>query len=169
MNLIELFSNNWFQTLTVLAALYFGWQQTAINKRLKDLQDYVAVSLVISNQKLPEQLAPFQPAFPFFKFINVGKINIYIYRLQIPEADIDEKYQLGRLIPAGTTDPSYHFPVPTHIKGNFTIILSLKDEFNTKYISKHGGDINEKIVRVWSYKIYKKNDLFNNLNVFKKL
>jgi len=159
--IIKFFLENWFQILTLLfqiliaiGAMYFAWRQTTINKRLKDLQDTVAISFIIDNLQIPGQEKPLR----VFKFLNVGKINIYIHELQIPKMKIVEINGEPRLIPAVGSDVSFFcYPIPDNmLNGDFKIILKITDEFGKEYISEHGGNFNNGFIQTWPYKTYAK-------------
>jgi len=162
--IVKFFLENWFQILTLLfqvliaiGAIYFAWRQTTINKRLKDLQDIVAISFIIDYLQIPGQEKSSQP-ISVFKFLNVGKINIYIHKLQIPEMNIIKEISKPRLIPAVGSDVSfYSYPIPKNMpNGDFRIILKITDEFDKEYISEHGGNFDNGFIQTWSYKTYAK-------------
>jgi len=143
------------QGIVALGALIFSFWQIAINKRLKNLQDYVATAIV------PD------PRTNKLNLLNTGKINLYLWGFDMPGNK--QRFQKPRLIAAGTGDAVYYWiEPPSNVEGEFEIILYLKDEFNHKWVSEHGGRANKfqtdedgikKVgirITVWSYKTYKK-------------
>ena len=57
---------------TLLAAAYFAFRQNSINNRLKELQDYVGLSIVpLSNLRL--------------QTTNVGRTNLYLHKWEVGE------------------------------------------------------------------------------------
>lgn len=143
------------QGLVALGALIIGFWQIAINKRLKKLQDYVAIAVV------PD------PRTNKLNLLNTGKINLYLWGFDMPSGKL--RFPRPRLIAAGAGDAVYYWlEPPSNIEGEFEITLYLKDEFNQKWISEHGGRVDQfqvdeggvkKVgirITVWSYKTYKK-------------
>ena len=58
------------QSLTAAGLVYFAWRQTQINKRMKDLADYVAISI--------------SPAGTWqVQILNVGRSNLYLHKWEI--------------------------------------------------------------------------------------
>lgn len=157
---------NWFQVLTILAALYFGWRQTVINKRLKDLQDFVGISLIPGKEYIEEIRDGEVKKVginSYFKFLNVGRINLYLHKIEIINGENDAVVNVSntlnppRLLPIGTLDSGYYwYPIPSGLPSNFRIKLFLTDEFDKKWISEHGGELNNDRVTMWSYKTYRK-------------
>lgn len=135
--------------MTFLGAIYIGFKQNEINDRLRALQDYVAISAVPSNG--------------IIKLLNTGKTNLYLWGFDMPNNN--QKLDKSRLISAGTNDSSYYW-IPSinlnqvqQLPYQFEFKLYLKDEFDQKWISEHGGEAYKDgadiKIRVWSYKTYK--------------
>lgn len=141
---------------SALGVLAFALMQVSLNHRLIGLQDYVAVSIVLGGADEKG-----------VRFYNTGKINIYIHRIEVRDSESDkliiatDVFKDPRLLPAGTLEASYYwFPLPRDVleHKNFRIVLLLSDELNRKWLSSHGGEINEKkVLRVWSHKTHQKN------------
>lgn len=165
-NIIDFVRNLIIPLLTILAALYFGWCQITINRRLKNLQDFVGVSLIPGKEYIEEikngEVKKIGINF-YFKFLNVGKINIYLHKVEIiskksgiPVSDGDI-LNPPRLLPVGTLDSGFYwYPIPNNLPNEFNIKLFLTDEFGKKWISEHGGGSENNRVTMWSYKTYKK-------------
>lgn len=156
----------WIDVLTLLVAVSIGAFQISINNRLKKLQDYVAIIAVpdtVTNK---------------IKLLNVGKINLYLWGFDMPGNK--QKLNKPRLIAAGVGDSAYYwidlpFIKPEHLQEDiykFEFKLYLENEFGSRWISEHGGradkvkidregrEIDALEIKVWSYKIYKKEWLF---------
>lgn len=73
------------QILTAGGLIYFAWRQTQINKRMQELSDYVALSIM--------------PAVSGFsiEILNVGRANLYIHKWQI--GSLSETYVKPLLLP----------------------------------------------------------------------
>jgi hypothetical protein len=143
---------------TFLGALYVGLKQNEINDRLRILQDYVAVSAVPGPSGT-------------IKLINAGKMNIYLWGFDMPGNN--PRFQKPRLIPAGTMESAWYWinpPVPpdsTKGKYKFDFKLYLSDEYNNKWVSEHGGEVERTALKekgkqtaiyeltMWSYKTYR--------------
>lgn len=126
---IELF-NLILLAVTAFSGIYFGYRQTQINKRLKDLEDYVAVSVVPGNEGT-------------LKIHNVGKINLFLFGFTFGTKT--QMFEAGRLLSVGTGDVA-HYWLPSPSKTDFVskkleASLFLKDQFGKKYITKFGGQI----------------------------
>jgi hypothetical protein len=112
------------QILTVVAASIFAIWQVLINKRLKELQDYVAVSMVPF----------FDGNDPKLQVINAGQINLYLKKFDI--GTMTTNFEKERLLVCGSGNPFYILPVPNNIIGvEIPVKLYLIDEFKNKYIS----------------------------------
>lgn len=144
------------QIITACAAVVFALWQININRRLKKLQDYCAVSIVpMGTNDLRLQI------------INVGKINLYLQKYEI--GTNHEAYAKPMLIPAGSNSflivPIKNF----NIGQSMDIKLYLIDELEEKFISTgeavvneinvQTGDSTQKIKQVtgWAYKTIKEN------------
>lgn len=144
------------QIITACAAVVFALWQININRRLKKLQDYVAVSIV-----------PMGTGDLRLQIINVGKINLYLQKYEI--GTNHEAYAKPMLIPAGSNSfllvPIKNF----NIGQSMDIKLYLIDELEEKFISTGEavvneinvqiGDSTQKIKQVigWAYKTIKEN------------
>ncbi len=100
---------------------YFVFLQTKINKRLQDLEDYVAVSIApgLANNLL---------------VMNVGKINLYLHKYEVGSET--DNFSEPLLIPAGTNS---YFQIPVKFWKNGEknkVKLYLTDEFSEKYLSR---------------------------------
>lgn len=112
--------------IAAIGAVYFGWIQTKINKRIQALQDYVAVSFIPYEDKI--------------KVLNTGKLNVYLYRFVIGERTVG--FDKPRMIPANAGDASWYWiPLNGITVGEFQIYLYFKDEFGKKYKADGGGSI----------------------------
>lgn len=143
-------------TATTLAVgVVIGWYQIKINSRLASIEDYVSIAASPDGDKI--------------KLLNTGKINIYLWGFDM-QGNI-QRFNKPRLIAANTLDASYYWidPPPDleSLDGKeFEFKLYLQDEFDKKWVSEAGGNINKiqqkkgdtnpptyQIV-VWSYKTY---------------
>ncbi|MDX1607662.1 MAG: hypothetical protein R3251_00420 [Candidatus Spechtbacterales bacterium] len=141
-----------FVAVTVLS---FAFVQIALNRRLIQLQDYVAVSIV------PDPTTP-----RGIRFYNTGKLNVYIHRIEVRDGETNELigateiFNNPRLLPAGTLDESYYwYPIPEEVKigQQISLVLLATDEFDRRWLSSHGGVmLGEKDLRVWSHKTHQK-------------
>jgi len=102
-----------------IGALIFGWKQFEINKRLKELQDYVAVS-IIPKENLRLQI------------MNVGKINLYIHKWEVGR--LNENYGKAVLIPAGANS-FIIIGLQGLVIGEYNFKMYITDEKDEKYIS----------------------------------
>jgi hypothetical protein len=130
---------NWWQIIesvatavAALGAIYFGFIQTKINKRLQKLEDFVAVSFVPNNDSI--------------KILNTGKINVYIKSFTLGQKSFT--FDKPRMIPANAGDSSYYWIEPDGIpiNGEFIICLYLLDEFGKKFKAAGGGWVESKKV-----------------------
>jgi len=67
-----------------MAGIYFGWKQYQINKRMKELADYVAVSII--------PLPGFQ-----LQIKNVGRINLYLHKWEMASRQVVSFLQQEKL------------------------------------------------------------------------
>lgn len=110
------------QILTTIGVIYFGALQYQINKRIKDLQDYVAISIV-----------PLAPGTSVIKVMNVGKINLYLKQYNIGANT--ELFPEALLIPAGTGEHSNLSIFIPNLQAMMKMKFYLVDELGKKYIS----------------------------------
>jgi len=114
--------NLWLLVLqigTIIAASVFALWQVLINKRLKELQDYVAISII------PKQ--DFQ-----LQIMNVGKINLYVHKWDI--GTFTETFSRAILIPAAA--PSFLLiSLSSPPMGQHPVKIYLTDESGKKYLS----------------------------------
>lgn len=139
-----------------LGVLVFAYVQIGVNRKLIDLQDYVAISIV------PDPNTPLS-----VRLYNTGKLNIYIHRIEIRDFETDiligstDVFKEPRLVPAGTLEQSYYwYPLPKEISEHkkFRLVVLAGDDFNRKWLASHGGEILDKQeLRVWSHKTHRKN------------
>lgn len=106
-------------SITVVFAVGFGFWQIKINDRLKKLQDYVAISIVLVDNRL--------------QLINVGKINLYLQKYEIG-TDIDA-FAKAMLIPAGSNSWLLIQIKNFNSGQKMPIKLYLIDELGEKYLS----------------------------------
>lgn len=106
--------------IAALGAVYFGWRQTQINKRLKELEDYAAISIVPSGTQL--------------LIMNVGKINLYLKKYDIGLNT--ENFRDPLLIPAGTGQYSNIKISLTNFFPAMELTLYLVDELGEKYLTR---------------------------------
>ncbi len=100
-------------------AIYFGWRQTQINKRMKELQDYVAISIIP------------KPDFQL-QIMNVGKINLYVHKWEV--GTFTETFSQAILIPAAA--PSFLLiSLSSPQMGQHPVRIYLTDESGEKYLS----------------------------------
>lgn len=152
----------WLQVLIILGALGFGFWQILINKRLKKLQDYVAISVVPGQQyieKVVNGKLEKVDVVPFIKVLNTGKLNVYIHKFELPGNC--KVFKEPRMIPASAGDSSYYWlPLPKKDaltqNEEFKIVLFLTDQHNKKYISINGGILDGDQVKFWTIKTRKK-------------
>ena len=108
------------QILTAGGLIYFAWRQTQINKRMQELSDYVALSIM--------------PAVSGFsiEILNVGRANLYIHKWQI--GSLSETYVKPLLLPTEAKSKiSINYP-PQQV-GQHVAKLYLTDETDQKFIS----------------------------------
>jgi hypothetical protein len=117
--------------IAAVGAVFFGFKQNQINKRLKELQDYISISLVPARDT---QTNKFQ-----LQIRNVGKANVYLYKYEV--GAITNSYDRARLIAAGISNdtPFFIIPVPIGtINTEMEVRIYLKDEFDNRYLSTGG-------------------------------
>jgi len=105
--------------ITAIGAGIFGWKQLEINKRLKELQDYVAVSIIPQNNLR-------------LQIMNVGKINLYIHKWEVGR--LNENYTKAVLIPTGTNS-FIEIGLNGLLIGEYDFKMYITDEKNEKFIS----------------------------------
>lgn len=139
-----------------LAVLSFAFVQISLNRKLIQLQDYVALSMV------PDPNTPRS-----VRFYNTGKLNMYIHRIEVRDSQTDklivstDVFKNPRLVPAGTLEQSYYwYPIPKEAPEDkeAMIVILLSDEFDRKWLSSNGVLINteSKTLSVWSHKTHQK-------------
>ena len=107
------------QVFTIIAASVFALWQVLINKRLKELQDYVAISIIP------------KPDFQL-QIMNVGKINLYVHKWEI--GTFTETFSRAILIPAAA--PSFLLiSLSSPPVGQHPVKIYLTDESGEKYLS----------------------------------
>lgn len=123
--------NTFLLTLAALASAYAAVRQTQINKRLKSLNDFVAVAAA------PENM--------YIKIHNVGKVNLYLHAYSYGISL--HKYPEGRLLSIGTADLVFYWlPAPAwniFQNGKIEMTLFLIDEFGKKFTARFGGEITQ--------------------------
>jgi len=136
------------QFITGLAAVVFAIWQIFINRRLKKLNDFVAVAIVPN------------PEGKNIKLLNTGKINLYIYGFEINGTA--KLFDKGRLLSSASLDSAYYWLPINNIpqSGFFPIKIWLTDEYDTKYITLGEGLSNKRDdgtieITVWTFKTYK--------------
>jgi len=108
--------------VAAIGAVYFGWRQTQINKRMQELTDYVAISIV-----------PMGPGTNLIKVMNVGRMNLYLKQYVIGANT--EIFQNPLLIPAGTGENSNLLITLRLLQPVMPMRFYLLDELGEKYIS----------------------------------
>ncbi|MEK7194752.1 MAG: hypothetical protein AAB667_00635 [Patescibacteria group bacterium] len=145
------------QGITVVAASVFAVWQIFINRRLKKLNDFVAVAIVPN------------PEGANIKLLNTGKVNLYIHGFEINGTA--KLFDKGRLLSAASLDSAYYWLPTDNVphSGTFAIKVWLTDEFDKKYVTlgqgesiKRDGDKIE--VRLWTFKTHKEKWEFSNIN-----
>ncbi len=102
---------------------WFGWKQHEINRRLKDIQDFVAVSI----------LGFFAENEPKLQIKNVGRINLYLHKWEIGGSG--EIYKKPRLLGC-SPDLSFMVPVPNQPSTEMSVKIYLTDEYGQRYVSE---------------------------------
>jgi len=108
-----------FIGITAMAGIYFGWKQYQINKRMKELADYVAVSII--------PLPGFQ-----LQIKNVGRINLYLHKWEV--ASLQETYVKPWLLPVDAKS-SINLSFSSPPVGQHLLKLYLTDENNRKFLT----------------------------------
>jgi len=145
------------QVLTLVAASYIGITQNQINTRQASLQDYVAIAASPDNSGTKITL------------LNTGKVNLYITKFDV--GGQVTSYDRPRLLATGTLDSSYYWinpPATLPLDKDFDVKVYVTDEFGTKWVSEHGGQVHEatttdnqgkpvtnRYLNMWSYKTEK--------------
>lgn len=114
-NLISAF----LQTITAIGAGVIGWKQYQINRRMQDLSDYVAVSMV--------------PAPQGFEIMNVGRSNLYLHKWEV--GVLRESFVKPLLLP---TEARSKINITMQLQqqsGRHLAKFYLTDERNVKYLS----------------------------------
>lgn len=123
------------QALVALFAIGFAWYQYKINKRLQDLQDYVAISIVpVVTENSPR-----------LKLLNTGKLNLYLHKYEIDGNS--QTYEKPRLL-ACAPETWFLLPVPNIASLEMPVRLYLKDDFEQKYITTGAAIIDAKQINV---------------------
>ena len=144
------------QVLTLVAATYIGITQNQINTRQASLQDYVAIAASPDNSGTKITL------------LNTGRANLYINKIEIGNETLT--YDRPRLLATGTLESSYYWinpPASLPLAQDFNLKVFVTDEFGTKWISEHGGQVHEyfadgdekrpsRALNMWSYQTEKK-------------
>lgn len=141
--------------IAVRSAYEIGKKQNEISDRLLRLQDYVSISVSPQNNTIA--------------LWNTGKANLYMWGFDMPNNN--QRFDKPRLISTSEV-ANYWIPIPNLGKvsttTNFEFKLYLTDEHDNKWLSEHGGEVSpikmEKdgdeisglVVKVWSYKTYKR-------------
>ena len=140
--------------ITIVAIVFVGILQWSINKRLTDLQDYVAIAVVPGEHGK-------------IKLLNTGKLNIYMYKIELVPGYVEDYTKKPRLLSAGSGESAWYWlNPPSNINKDqeLTLKIYVKDELNRKWVSEHGGicdgdvtieeenkKVSFKILRIWSY------------------
>jgi len=102
-----------------IGALIFGWKQYQINKRMQELADYVAVSIIpLKDFKL--------------QIMNVGRVNLYIHKWEA--GSLSNTYVKPLLIPTEAKS-SIIINFQTPLLGQHLLKIYLTDEKDQKYLS----------------------------------
>ncbi len=102
-----------------IGALIFGWKQFQINKRMQELADYVAVSIIpLKDFKL--------------QIMNVGRINLYIHKWEA--GSLANTYVKPLLIPTEAKS-SIIINFQPSLLGQHLLKIYLTDEKDQKYLS----------------------------------
>jgi hypothetical protein len=129
--------------------VYFTCRQTQINKkieeinkRMQELEDYVAVSIIpITN--VPGNNYELQ-------IMNTGKINVYLRKFEKGKISVEFPEGKERLISVGG-NPFYRIPISVQdlvIGQELEVKLYLIDEFGNKYLSLGGFIIDPQVKTV---------------------
>jgi len=100
-------------------AIIFGWKQYQINKRMQELSDYVAVSIIpMKNFRL--------------QIKNVGRSNLYLHKWEI--GSLSETYTRSWILPAGEGSQIL-ITIPPQQQGQHLAKFYFTDERDIKYLS----------------------------------
>jgi hypothetical protein len=102
-----------------IGACVFGWKQYQINKRMQELADYVAISII--------PLANFQ-----LQIMNVGRANLYIHKWEL--GYLSETYVKPLLVPTEAKS-SIIINLQPPLMGQHLLKIYLTDEGGKKYLS----------------------------------
>lgn len=109
------------QFLTTAGLVYFAWRQTQINKRMQELADYVAVSMI------PDPSGNLQ-----LQIMNVGRSNLYLHKWEV--GSISETLVKPWLLPTDAKAKILIAIQPPQV-GQHLAKFYITDENNQKYIS----------------------------------
>ena len=137
------------QALTFIFAAIIGFSQLSINSRLKNLQDYVAISIVPGKEYF--ETADGKLVNNFIKVTNTGKSNIYLYKYEITDIK-SESFTKPILVPIGSIEACYGIQIPNNFQSGQKINLNiyLKDQFGNKWISESSGYFDGIALHMWS-------------------
>ncbi len=106
--------------VAALGAAFFGWKQYQINKRMQELSDYVAITII-----------------PLKNFIlqikNVGRSNLYLHKWEI--GSLSETNTKPWLLPAGEGSQILIAIPPQQQIGQHLAKFYFTDEKGRKYLS----------------------------------
>jgi len=105
--------------IAAIGAVFFGWKQYQINKRMKDLADYVALSIV------PQRNLQLQ-------IMNVGRVNLYLHKWEM--GTLQATFVKPWLLPVEAKSSILLSFQPPPV-GQHLIKLYLTDETDQKYLS----------------------------------
>jgi len=115
------------QALIGLGAVTFAFLQWRINRRLKQLQDFVSISV------------HYEDKLTCLTVLNVGKSNLYVYKYEF--AGKTESMERGELIPLDVAvEATYRIIIPIEeliMHTVYTLKLYVSDGGKKKYISEH--------------------------------
>ena len=140
--------------LAAWLAFLVGQNQTEINSRLLQLQDYVAISVTPNKDTIA--------------LWNTGNSNLYMWGFDMHGND--QRFIKARLISRSAV-ANYWIPAPNLGKISTTTFFEFKlyltDEYGNKWVSENGGEANPTkvtndgkeadaiVFKVWSYKTTK--------------
>jgi len=105
--------------IAAIGAVFFGWRQYQINKRMKDLMDYVAISIAPKpNLRL--------------QIMNVGRVNLYLHKWEM--GALQTTFVKPWILPVEAKSSILLSFQPPPV-GQHLIKLYLTDETNQKYLS----------------------------------
>jgi hypothetical protein len=114
--------DSWLTLLVSVATGFFAFFQFKINKRLRELQDYVAISIIPSTNEGVFQL----------QLRNVGRSNIYLHKYEV--GNLNDSYEKPRLISCGP-ETFFIINVPPNLNVEMPVKFYVTDEFGKKYLS----------------------------------